>query len=86
MRHGAARMTDGDLDDLRRDIIAAIAKADRAESRADDAAELALGMVESVKHFQGALEHGNRREADILAATRQLVSTVAAMSKKALEK
>jgi len=57
---------------------------DRAEQKADSAAQVALGSVETIKHMQSASEHQHAKEGDQLAAMRKMVNMVEAMAKQIL--
>jgi hypothetical protein len=52
----------------------------RAESRCDQAASVALGAVESMRHFQSALEAGHAQMGEMLAAQRKLVNIVSMLA------
>ena len=60
------------------------ARLDRAEAKADRAAEVALGAVETIKHFQSAAEHAHAKEGEQLAAMRKMVNMVETLSRHAL--
>lgn len=55
-----------------------------AEAKAERAAEVALGAVETIKHMQKAAEHAHAREGEQLAAMRQMVSVVESLSHQIL--
>lgn len=57
---------------------------ERAEAKADRAAEVALGAVETIKHFQAAAEHGHAKEGEQLAAMRKMVNIVESLSSAVL--
>lgn len=61
------------------------ARVTRAENKADAAAEIALGSVETIKHFQTALEHGHAKESEVLAATRKMVNIVESLARQVLK-
>jgi hypothetical protein len=60
-------------------------KATRAEERSADAAAIALGAVESVRHFQNALESGHAQMGEMLVAQRKMVNIVELLAKSVLE-
>jgi len=60
------------------------ARVSRAEAKADRAAEIALGAVETIKHFQSAAEHSHAKEGEQLAAMRKMVSVVEVLSNAVL--
>jgi hypothetical protein len=75
-----------ELTDLKNHVVAVEARASHAEKRADDAASVALGAVETIKHFQKAAEHGHAQTGEILAATRKMVGVVETLAAAVLSK
>ncbi len=57
---------------------------DRAEAKADRASEVAMGAVETIKHFQTAAEHAHAKEGEQLAAMRKMVNMVETLSRHVL--
>jgi len=55
-----------------------------AESKAETAAQVALGAVETIRHMQSAAEHSHAKEAEQLSAMRKMVAMVESMAKVAL--
>lgn len=60
------------------------ARVTSAEIKAERAAEVALGAVETIKHMQNAAEHSHAREGEQLAAMRKMVNVVESLSKQIL--
>ncbi len=59
-------------------------RVERAEAKADQAAEVAMGAVETIKHLQAAAEAAHAREGENLAAMRKMVNIVEALSRPLL--
>jgi len=75
-----------ELEVLRRSVAHAEEKASRAEERAESAASIALGAVESVRHFQNALEAGHAQMGEMLVAQRKMVSIVEMLARSVMER
>jgi hypothetical protein len=54
--------------------------------KADHAAEVALGAIETVKHQQSAAEHAHAQTAELLAAMRKLLAMTESLAQAALAK
>lgn len=57
------------------------ARLDHTEAKVDSAAEVALGAVETIKHFQSAAEYAHAKEGEQLAAMRKMVNMVETLSR-----
>lgn len=73
-----------ELDELKTAVAHAEAKASRAEARADQAASVAMGAVESQKHIHAALEASHAQMGEMLAAQRKMVNLVEMLAKSVL--
>ena len=69
---------------LKAAVAHAEARATQAQDRADHAASVALGAVESIKHFQSALEAGHSQMGEMLAAQRKMVGVVEMLARATL--
>lgn len=53
-------------------------------AKADHAAEVALGAIETIRHTQSALEHGHAQTGEMLSAMRRLIGMTEASTARAL--